>query len=257
MVAVDKKQTKIDLSQTYGLRFYESQMDGSLRSAKVYAAILSKIFMPRSAVDVGCGRGTWLKAFGEAGATRLTGYDGPWNTQENMVDQAIEFTGMDLNSPARVSAERFDLAMSLEVAEHLHPSTAEAFIGFLTDLSDAVLFGAAYPGQGGANHINEQKPSYWANLFGELGYLPFDLFRPVVWGSPEVEFWYQQNTFLYVRTGSKVAKLLAETGQKPLSNFLFMDCVHPALFEAHSNRKLKTMKLIRMLLARAVPMAQR
>ena len=58
-------------------------------------------------------------------------YDGPWNTQENMVDQAIEFTGMDLNSPARVSAERFDLAMSLEVAEHLHPSTAEAFIGFL------------------------------------------------------------------------------------------------------------------------------
>ena len=136
-----------------------------------------------------------------------------------MVDQVIEFTGMDLNSPARVSADRFDLAMSLEVAEHLYPSAAKAFIGFLADLSDAVLFGAAYPGQGGGNRINEQKPSYWANLFGELGYLPFDLFRPVVWGSPEVEFWYQQNTFLYVRTGSKVAKLLAETGPEAAQQF--------------------------------------
>ncbi len=174
-----------------------------------------------------------------------------------MVDQAIEFTGMDLNSPARVSIERFDLAMSLEVAEHLHPSAAKPFVRFLADLSDAVLFSAAYPGQGGANHVNEQKPSYWANLFGELGYLPFDLFRPVVWGSPEVQVWYRQNTFLYVRSGSKVAKPLAEAGQKPLSSFPFMDCVHPALFEAHSNRKLKTMKLIRMLLARAVPMARR
>jgi cyclopropane fatty-acyl-phospholipid synthase-like methyltransferase len=85
-----------------------------------YAELLAPLLNPKSVVDVGCGRGSWLKAFKEKGAIKLVGYDGSWNNQKNMIDQSIIFHGVDLNKPIFVSdSERFDLAMSLEVAEHL------------------------------------------------------------------------------------------------------------------------------------------
>jgi hypothetical protein len=47
---------------------------------------------------------------------------------------------------------RFDLAVCLEVAEHLPPERAESFIRELCDLAPVVLFSAAIPGQGGTGH---------------------------------------------------------------------------------------------------------
>jgi len=64
-----------------------------------------------------------------------------------MIDPVIEFRGTDLNKS--FNSERVDLAMSLEVAEHLHNWAAEEFIGSLVQASDVVLFGAACKGQGG------------------------------------------------------------------------------------------------------------
>ncbi|WP_342779074.1 class I SAM-dependent methyltransferase [Cereibacter sediminicola] len=186
---------------------------------------------PRSVVDLGCGRGTWLKAFRETGAKRTLGLDGAWNTPGNMVDPAIDFRAVDLNrSFSLPDGERFDLAMSLEVAEHLEPAAAETFVASLTGLSDVVMFGAAFTAQGGTDHLNEQRPSYWAGLFMKQGYRPFDLFRPLLWGDPEIDYWYQQNTFLYVKAQSPVMDILAAHAHAPIRNLAFMDCVHPDLF---------------------------
>jgi SAM-dependent methyltransferase len=216
-------------NQPYDNNFYNAQMNGSYVSAKFYAALLSNLFIPSSVVDVGCGRGTWLKAFKEIGAMRLVGLDGEWNTQDNLVDSTIEFNATDLNH-LRANGQKFDLAMSLEVAEHLEPGSATTFINFLTDLSDVILFGAAFIGQGGENHINEQTHSYWAKLFLSRGYVPFDIFRPIIWGNPKVEFWYQQNTFLYVRQDSKMCTEFIAKGANRIPNLDFMDCVHPTLY---------------------------
>jgi hypothetical protein len=49
----------------------------------------------------------------------------------------------------------------------------------------------SYTKQGGINHINEQPHTYWAQLFAEHGFVPFDLFRPVFWGNENVCFWYR------------------------------------------------------------------
>jgi hypothetical protein len=68
---------------------------------------------------------------------------------------AIEFVTHNLEATLPLR-ERFDLAMSLEVAEHLTPGRAESFIQELCGVSDCVLFGAAIPGQGGTNHIHER-----------------------------------------------------------------------------------------------------
>ncbi|MEN3275965.1 MAG: hypothetical protein V7631_1755 [Massilia sp.] len=223
----------------YGDAFYQSQMDGSYRSARRFIEFLTSFYAPRTVVDLGCGRGTWLKAFREQGAELTVGLDGDWNNQANMVDPAILFEAVDLNQRIVLPGDvRFDLAVSLEVAEHLEASSAATFVQSLTDLSDVIMFGAAYTQQGGTNHVNEQPHTYWAQQFRNQGYVVFDLFRPLFWGAADVEYWYQQNTFLYVKEGHPLVEHLRRKGMPPLDNIAFMDCVHPILYRtklAHAN----------------------
>jgi hypothetical protein len=60
----------------------------------------------------------------------------------------------DLESPIRLE-RTFDLAISMEVAEHLSPGRAPSFVDDLTGLAAVVLFSTAIPGPGGIGHINE------------------------------------------------------------------------------------------------------
>lgn len=219
------------LKAHYDHAFYDDQMAGSYQSAAVYARHLDTLLAPRKVVDVGCGRGTWLKAFGELGATELRGYDGSWNSQANMVDNTIVFEACDLNQLTLAGERRFDLAISLEVAEHLLPATAPSFTAALAALSDAVLFSAAFPKQGGTNHINEQPHTYWARNFEKSGYVPFDVFRPVYWADERVEPWYRQNAFVYARVGSASYDKLCASGLSPIGNLEFMNCMHPAIYQ--------------------------
>lgn len=241
-------------NKLYDEKFYKSQIDGSYRSAVAYVHHLSEIFTPNSVADLGCGRGTWLKAFGESGATKLVGFDGNWNSQEQMIDEAITFTPADLNKPLSNSIDRFDLAVSLEVAEHLKKESSVIFVRNLTSLSDVVMFGAAFENQGGADHINEQLHTYWAKLFIESGYLPYDVFRPTMWGNNDIDYWYQQNTFLYVKSTSIINRALKEAGYQPISNLEFMNCVHPRLYDMWVNRFRNLIKRsIKSMLNKIVP----
>lgn len=227
---MQNKKSGSDKDELYGDDFYKSQMDGSYLGATRYVQHLLKIYRPRSVADVGCGRGTWLKAFRESGVEKVFGFDGIWNSQEKMIDGAIRFFPADLNKPISTQEEKFDLAISLEVAEHLKEESAGTFVRTVTGLSDVVMFSAAYTRQGGTDHINEQPHTYWARMFIEQGYMPYDVFRPVFWGDPAIEFWYQQNTFLYVKNQSDINRLLKDAGYQPMANIKFMDCVHPALY---------------------------
>lgn len=225
-------QEKMDdtLASHYGGDFYRGH-DEIYRMARRYVDFLCSALNPRSVVDVGCGHGVWLKAFKDAGAQKVVGFDGPWNKQDDMVDQSIIFHGVDLNVPiTKKHKDKYDLAMSIEVAEHLEETSAKSFVGSMVQLSDVVMFGAAYIKQGGANHINEQRHTYWAKIFIENNFVPYDLFRPVFWGS-DIHWWYQQNTFLYVNRGSEIIQKLSDAGHHPMRNIAFMDCIHPALYE--------------------------
>jgi SAM-dependent methyltransferase len=218
------------LAEHYGDGFYERQATTSLQSARIYLAHLWRIFQPGSVLDVGCGRGTWLKACHELGSETLYGFDGEWNRQALMIDSAVRFRSIDLNQPFALS-EKVDLAMTLEVAEHLNEASAPEFIRCLTSTADAVLFSAAYTKQGGTNHINEQPHTFWAKLFAEHDFAVFDVFRPVFWGNDTVSFWYRQNTFLYARRGSKPYDQLCGQGFVELKDISFMNCIHPELYK--------------------------
>jgi hypothetical protein len=102
----------------------------------------------------------------------------------------------DLTSPLELG-RRYDLAISLEVAEHLPPEAAAGFVASLTRAAPVVAFSAAIPGQGGRGHVNEQWPAYWAELFARHGYEPVDALRPLLWDDPGVEWWYAQNVVVF------------------------------------------------------------
>ncbi len=109
-----------------------------------------------------------------------------------------EFIPKDLTKPLKLK-EKFDLAISLEVAEHLPEKSAEIFIDSLTGLSDIILFSAAIPYQRGTNHINEQFPEYWIDKFKKRNYLVIDCIRKKIWNNPKVYFFYSQNILLFIK----------------------------------------------------------
>lgn len=213
-------------SPPYDQAFYDEQFAGSQGSARVLLGLLAAHLQPASVVDVGCGRGSWLSVWGEFGVQRLVGIDGPWNRQELMANPTIEFRATNLEQPLSLE-ERFDLAMSIEVVEHLSPSAGEAVVESLTRLSDVVVFSAAFSGQGGVDHIHERYHSHWGALFRDRGYVAYDAFRPQLWSDERVMPWHRANVFLFLRRGHA----LATAGWPELVDLGFMDCVHPWLYE--------------------------
>lgn len=192
--------------------------------------LLAHVPPVQSAVDLGCGVGIWLAELQMRGA-QVRGFDGPWVDLDALRIGRNRFEQRDLAQPMQVN-ERVDLAISLEVAEHLPSSIAPIFVGNLVSLSDFVLFSAAVPGQGGTHHVNERWPSYWRELFAQRGYVLVDLFRPTFWGEGRIPYWYRQNTFLYVRRERLESlpelRALAEREAMPI------DAVHPDLYAEKS-----------------------
>lgn len=181
----------------YDERFFEELREGARRSARVIVPILVDRLRPRSVVDVGCGLGTWLAVFRENGIADVVGIDGDYVDRARLEIPPENFVPHDLERVVRLG-RRFDLAISLEVAEHLPAESAATFIDSLTSLSPFVVFSAAIPFQGGTNHVNEQWPDYWAALFEARGFAPVDCIRREVWSNDDVEWWYAQNILLFV-----------------------------------------------------------
>ena len=202
---------------TYSPFFFDNQKAGSLSSAR---AVLGELFTtaggpPSRVLDVGCGVGTWLRAALDLGAKTIRGFDGDWVPGEELEISSEAFTASDLVQSAKsralagLGADRFDLALSLEVAEHLPENCAVDLVSLLCKYADLVLFSAAVPYQGGLNHVNEQWPSYWASLFRDCGYDCFDFIRSRVWTRPEVDWWYAQNVLVFA-SGRARAQLSRE-----------------------------------------------
>ena len=180
----------------YSKTFYDELEDTAAPSAKRIAPLVRGLMTVESVVDIGCGTGSWLKAFADEGAGDVLGIDGDWVREDQLLIEAGSFTRCDLTKTLPVD-RTFDLAISLEVAEHLNQEFASGFVGELTRLAPVVLFSAAIPGQGGLHHVNEQPPEYWAELFAERGFQVIDAIRWQVWGDPLVTWWYKQNILLF------------------------------------------------------------
>ncbi|MGH7768419.1 MAG: class I SAM-dependent methyltransferase, partial [Candidatus Binatia bacterium] len=182
----------------YTSDFYRKQAPESRRSAEAIVPLVVDLVRPRSIIDVGCGVGAWLSVFIEHGVEDVFGIDGEWVDRALLRIPERHFSSFDLEKPFRIDRQ-FDLAMSVEVAEHLPAECAETFVDSLVRLAPVVLFSAAIPFQGGTHHLNEQWPDYWAGYFHERGYVAVDCLRKKIWRNENVDWWYAQNILLFAR----------------------------------------------------------
>lgn len=203
-------------------------------AAEQVLPVLFETYKPSSILDVGCGLGNWIEVAKKLSGAQIMGVDGDYVNRKLLKIDENEFVERDLTKPFNLD-KKFDLAICLEVAEHLPETAAAGFIQSLTQHSDVIMFSAALPGQGGQNHINEQWPSYWQEHFNNCGFEMIDFFRFKIWNNTKIEYWYKQNLFLVVRKGHKLAKNDVE---------IAYSLVHPELLELiHEQYKNKIILL--------------
>jgi len=100
--------------------------------------------------------------------------DGDFVPKDALEIPADRYVSFDLTRTYN-SMRRFDLVVSLEVAEHLPTQWAGFFRSSGScDLARRCCFPRTIPGQGGTHHVNEQWQDYWANLFLRHDYVPID-----------------------------------------------------------------------------------
>jgi SAM-dependent methyltransferase len=223
--AWDRARALLGDGQPYDAGFYDRQVAGSIASAEVAVPLVMDLVRPASVVDLGCGLGAWLASFASRGVRDVLGLDGDYVDRSRLLISVENFRPQDLTAPVDLD-RRFDLAISVEVAEHLPATAADTFVASLTALAPVVLFGAAIPFQGGSEHVNEQWPAYWAERFARHGYRAIDVLREKLWNDDRVRWWYAQNLLLYasderLAADPRLAEAAARTPQPPLA------LVHP------------------------------
>ncbi len=206
----------------YGSVFYDN-VSKNKRSSLIILKYLLENLDIKSVLDIGCGTGVWLESLHEVGVDNVIGVDGEWLLSDKfLLDKQILHIH-DLRKPLALN-RKFDLVISLEVAEHIEKSCSDIYINNLISHSELILFSCAIPFQGGTNHINEQWPDYWIKKFYEHDYLCIDFLRQKFWNNENIRWFYSQNIMVFAKSD-----LLYK------SNFLLYQ---------YKNHNLKGMRLI-------------
>lgn len=223
----------------YSESFYHDRHQRTVTAARrILDQALGVLPPVHTAADVGCGVGTWLAVLAQRGVATIHGYEGDWVATQQLEIPAHCLSHHDLTTPITSPGTRYDLALSLEVAEHLPESAAETFVDSLTRLSDFILFSAAIPGQGGRHHINEQWLEYWLERFASHDYVGLDVIRRPIWHDTEIADWYRQNVILLAaRSRLNELKLPA-----PADTLQPVSLVHPEAFTYKLNRHRETLE---------------
>lgn len=194
----------------YDAEYYEQSVERpALASAGTIAASIVGDFNPACVVDVGCGTGALLAALRDRGCD-VFGLEYAAAALAYCRAQRLDVATFDLERDVFPHNRTFDVAISMEVAEHLPERTADRFVELLTRLAPVVVFTAAPPGQGGADHVNEQPPSYWVAKFEQRGFEHAtersERWRDTWKATGHVESWYHENLMIFRRLRANAAQ---------------------------------------------------
>ncbi|NOU35861.1 MAG: class I SAM-dependent methyltransferase [Kiritimatiellaceae bacterium] len=160
-----------DRNDIYSPKYYQTLVEPyARRSVPQMARSLVETFSPASVIDVGCGSGALLVGLRKLGVRRLLGLDSSEAGLDIARARGLDIRNFDIASDRWSGGERFDIAVSMETAEHLPKNSADRYVELLCSLAPVVIFTAAHPGQGGIGHLNEQPPEYWTERFKANGF---------------------------------------------------------------------------------------
>jgi SAM-dependent methyltransferase len=205
-----------------------AQEAANAASAERILDIVREYYQPASVLDVGCGLGTWLKVAQARGIADIMGVEGAWLDRSKLQVDGARVRMVELEKSFDLGRQ-FDLAICLEVAEHLSADAADAFVASLTRHAPVVLFSAAIPYQGGHHHVNERFLPYWMERFAHHGYRPLNVIRGKIWDDPTILWWLRQNIVLFAKHeriagDERLRRAAEESDAYPLS------VVHPDVY---------------------------
>jgi 2-polyprenyl-3-methyl-5-hydroxy-6-metoxy-1,4-benzoquinol methylase len=146
----------------YDRSFYEEANEEKRKSSRKVAAVINSFLEFNSVLDIGCGCGLYLAEFQRLGKETL-GCEASSDAIK-MAPPDVTVFFCDVTRPILLN-RRFDLVLSIEVAEHIRKSASGQLVRNCTAYGDTVVFTAAPRGQGGIGHINEQPYKFWTDLF--------------------------------------------------------------------------------------------
>ena len=159
-----------DLDRIYDRAFFQEWGPGHeryVRSAEIIADALHQELRPKRLADLGAGCGVYGRRFAEHGV-EVVSIDGVVPPAEHSYPVSIQVR--DLTVPFENVWGSFDLALCLEVAEHIPEALADAFLDNILRFSDRLILSAAQPNQGGHHHVNEQPKRYWVRQLAGRGF---------------------------------------------------------------------------------------
>ncbi|MBD2568620.1 class I SAM-dependent methyltransferase [Anabaena lutea] len=183
------------------------------------ALYIVEIYDPKTLVEFGCGPGHLSRELAKLGV-QVTSVDG--YSQPDFAGLPVEFYPLNLNDPIAIANffhdKHFDLAVSLEVAEHLQPESSPILVNWLTKVAPVVVFSAAVPSQGGHGHINLHSRDYWHNLFTQSNFVISDRIREKLRTHSTVAPWYRYNVLDYVHANHPQVPQLTEVIQRLIAS---------------------------------------
>lgn len=223
----------------------------NLNSARVISTILCDAINPKSVIDFGCATGIWLNQFRLRGCD-IQGVDGEWVLNEKLFipEENIEiydFENKDKDIQC-IQNKHYDLAICLEMAEHVSEERANYIIDSLTKAADVVYFSGATPFSGGIHHVNEHWQIYWINKFKSRGFDVIDYIRPKTWNDDRVCYFYSEESFVFVKRSKLTLYPMFSTYiQEPI-----FDAVHPIHFTEQIIKPTHEWSYLRGILSKVI-----
>jgi len=151
----------------YSLEYYQALNREEGPQAKALAEAITELYHPQSVIDLGCATGLYLEPF----TCRVTGLD---FSKAAFDERVLRIAPQDCILFDLTNADfrpmKHDVALCLEVVEHIGCEHADTLVANICKASDTIGMTAAPPAQAGLNHVNCQPQSYWEEKFAQHGF---------------------------------------------------------------------------------------
>jgi hypothetical protein len=166
-----KKQYLETPNELYTPKFFEKRTTKMRKWECPIGKWLAQELQITSMVDFGCAVGSFLEGALKGGVKRIRGYEYAYDSALPYIPAHIKphISFGDAGKP--IDCGKFDLAMSIEVAEHLLPEQSDTFVANLTNAGEKyVILTAAPPTQDGYYHLNLQPYEFWIDKIEARGW---------------------------------------------------------------------------------------